>query len=125
MAWASLCASESVEQASLVAWWEKACKAYGLPVFALLHVPNEGTGNAIRGAQMKKLGVRAGCPDILLEVPSGGHHGLRIEMKRAKGGRLSPAQREFLAYLEGKGYAVAVCHGWEEARIAIQEYLRG
>ena len=125
MAWASVVASEEKEQDHLIEWWDRQCRVYGLPSFALYHVGNEGSGNAIRGARLKRMGVRAGCPDLLLDVPSGGHHGLRIEMKRRKGGRLSPQQREFLEYLESRGYAVAVCCGWDEARAVIQDYLRG
>lgn len=64
-----------------------------------------GGGGRIRGAQLKAMGLKSGCPDWLLV------HGGRayfIELK-ADGGRLSPAQRETHAALERAGAFVAVC----------------
>ena len=54
----------------------------------------------------------------------GGKGGMFIEMKRAKGGRLSDAQREALADYESLGYAVTVAHGAQEAISAMTDYLR-
>jgi len=64
-------------------------------------------------------------PDLCLPVPRGGFHGLYIELKRLRGGRLSEQQRAWLDALGKQGYAVAVCKGWEEAAETIQRYLEG
>lgn len=116
--------TEAQEQGALVRWWSVACRQYGLPAFALYHIPNEGSGSAIRGRHLREQGVRSGCPDLSLDVPRGKYHGLRIEMKR-KGGRVSAAQLEFLSWLEGQGYRTGVCFGWTEAKDLILDYLRG
>jgi hypothetical protein len=67
--------------------------------------------------------VRAGVPDFALDVARGGYHGLRIELKRRVGGALSPAQRDWIAWLTSQGYLAVVCRGWEEARDKLVEYL--
>lgn len=108
---------------SLIEWWGYAHRAYKLPAHALLHVPNQAGGNAITGMHLKRMGVRAGCPDYLLLVPRGAAHGLAVEMKAADG-VVSKEQREVLAYLQSAGYAVSVCYSSGEAREVIENYLR-
>ena len=118
-----IAASEAQEQRAVIDWWRLACRRYGVPEHLLLHIPNEGTGNAIRGRQQKLLGVRKGCPDLLLAVPAGGHHGLWIEMKRRKG-RTSLEQDRFMDVLREQGYACEVCRGVDDACKAITAYMR-
>ena len=62
-------------------------------------------------------------PDICLPVPRGKFHGLYIEMKKLKGGTVSREQKEWGAKLARQGYCWKVCHGWEEARDVLTEYL--
>lgn len=88
------------------------------------HIPNGGSRNAIEAARLKAQGVKAGIPDIFLPCARGGFHGLYIELKRQKGGRVSPEQKEILAALEQAGYKAAVCRGWEEAKNTIMEYMQ-
>lgn len=115
-------ASEAQEQAAVIDWWRFACRKYGVPEFALFHIANEGTRSAARGRLQKRQGVRAGVADLFLSVPRGGRGGLWIEMKR-KGGRVRPEQREFLSNMQALGYEGAVCHGADEARVKIAEYM--
>lgn len=115
-------ATEAQEQASVISWWRLACRKYGVPEMALLHIANEGTGSAARGRLQKRQGVRAGVSDLFLSVPRGGRGGLWIEMKR-KGGRVRPEQREFLSNMQALGYEGAVCHGADEAREVITAYM--
>ena len=68
---------------------------------------------------------KARVPDICLPVARGGSHGLYIELKRAKGGRVTPEQIEWLENLKNQGYEVAVCNGWETAAKVIENYLKG
>ena len=72
---------------------------------------------------MKAEGQRQGVPDLTLPVPSGSYHGLFIELKRVKGGRVSPEQKDWLAFLSGQGYRAEVCKGAVEAIAVINEYL--
>ena len=114
-------ASESREQQALFRWWDIYRSQY--PAALMFAVPNGGARSAITGARLKAEGVLAGVPDVFLAFPAGGLHGLFIEMKRQKGGRVSPAQKAVMQALRMQGYEVAVCHGWQEARGCIEQYL--
>jgi hypothetical protein len=89
----------------------------------LYAIPNGGFRHKAVAGKMKAQGVRAGVPDFALDVARGGYHGLRIELKRRVGGTLSPAQRDWIAWLTDQGYLAVVCKGWEEARDKLIEYL--
>lgn len=89
----------------------------------LFHVPNGGSRGPAEAGRFKAMGVKAGVPDVFLDVPRGGFHGLRIEMKRRRGGRLSEEQDDWIDYYNRTGYRAVVCHGWDEARMEIEDYL--
>lgn len=114
--------TERAEQKALVAWartWSSA-----VPELATLFaVPNGGHRDKRVAAQLAAEGVLPGVPDLFLPVARGMHHGLFVELKRARGGRLSPAQRAMIERLSAAGYRVAVCPGWDAARDAIVRYL--
>lgn len=117
-----LVATEAQEQAAVIEWWRFACRKYGVPEAALLHVANEGTGSVVRGRMQKRQGVRAGVADLFLSVQRGGYGGLWIEMKRQRG-RVRPEQRDFLQTMRALGYDTAVCPGAEAARQKIHAYM--
>ena len=118
--------SESVEQQDLFQWAAvSAAVRWPKEMRMLYHVPNEGKRSKANGARLKSEGLRAGVPDINLDVARGEYHGLRIEMKRRRGGRVSPEQAAWLEALREQGYAAIVAYGWEEAADAIEKYLRG
>lgn len=110
--------TEHEEQVNLFRWFRM--RHDGMVMYA---IPNGGARNSITGARLRDEGVLAGVPDVFLPCPSGGKHGLYIEMKRQKGGRVSPAQKAVMQALRMQGYEVAVCHGWQEARDYIEQYL--
>ena len=58
------------------------------------------------------MGVRAGLPDILLSI-NGRLHGL--ELKRERGGRVSPEQIAMHAELTAAGAIVATAQGLDKA----------
>ena len=126
--------SEGDEQLLLFRWARK--QSLTIPLLGLLfHVPNGGQRDARSAARLKLEGVEPGIPDLCLPVPTmaevagpGGDgrlfwHGLWIEMKRADGGVVSPEQKKWLARLDSQGYRTAICHGAEQARAAIVDYL--
>lgn len=118
--------SESVEQQNLFRWAAVSAAArWPKEMRMLYHVPNEGKRSKANGARLKSEGLRAGVPDINLDVARGEYHGLRIEMKRRRGGCVSPEQAAWLEALREQGYAAIVARGWEEAADAIEKYLRG
>lgn len=111
---------EHSEQVSLFRWWSLQYRDHPALLFA---IPNGGARNAVTGARMKAEGVMAGVPDILLAASRQGFHGLWIELKRQKGGKVSEAQEGVIARLRRAGYRVEVCKGWTAAREAIENYL--
>lgn len=113
--------TEHAEQCALVRWWQLCAKPDLEPL--LFAIPNGGARNPVTGAMLKAEGTRAGTPDLLLAIPRHGFGGLWLELKRRHGGRLSEPQKQMLGALSSIGYAVAVCHGFDEARRAICQYL--
>lgn len=109
-------ATEAQEQQAVVEY----CELAHIPVF---HIPNGGWRHEHTGAQLKRQGVRPGVPDLCIPVARGGFHGLYIEMKRAKGGRLTEAQRGWLDLLRRQGYCAECCHGAGEAIDLLRRYM--
>lgn len=115
--------TEAQEQTTLFQWAAFMSKIY--PELALIHaIPNGGSRNPIEAHNLRLQGVRAGIPDIFLPCARKGFHGLYIELKRRKGGRVSVEQKKMLLALNEQGYKAVVCHGWEEAKNTILEYMR-
>ena len=120
----SLVPYEDAEQMALMEWAERSAGRW--PALRLLmHIPNGGSRGPVEAARFKAMGVRAGVPDMFLPAPRGGYCGLWIELKRRKGGRVTPEQLAWLGALRFEGYAAAVCRGWEEAAAALKRYLEG
>ena len=116
--------TEAQEQQALIEWATLA--AHKHPELALLtHIANEGKRSGRTGAQLVRMGLRKGFPDLLLPVARGGYHSLAIELKRSKGGKTSDAQRWWINRLLEQGYYATVCYGWQDARRVIEDYLKG
>lgn len=107
---------EDQEQIKLAVWLAKK----GIRFFA---IPNGGHRNYLEAAKFKRMGVQPGVPDLCIPIASGGHHGLYIELKRQKGGKVSETQQDWLAYLTEAGYFCSVCYGFEAARDVVLHYL--
>lgn len=105
--------SEHLEQVQTVAWFRKTFQ--GVRIFA---IPNGGNRGIREASRFKAEGVSAGVPDLY--VPE---YRLWIEMKRSKGGRVSPEQHDWHLYLSAIGDQVMVCHGFEDAKRQIQEWM--
>lgn len=101
----------------------------------LYAIPNGGLRSKATAGRLKAQGVKAGYPDIGLDVARHGFHGLRIELKvpevkaipgatkRKPPGRTSPEQDAWLEQLRTQGYRAEVAYGWVQAMAIIQEYL--
>jgi hypothetical protein len=81
------------------------------------HSPNEARRTPRLGKKLKDMGMSPGFPDLMIfEVPEGASfYGVAIEMKRRNGGRITPEQAEWLAYLADFGWCTKVCRGAQEA----------
>ena len=99
-------ASERAEQAALFAWLDRAA-----PPGLFYSATAGGDGRATRTP-----GYRAGLPDVLLIWR---RRPILIEMKRARGGRLSPEQRACHLAITLAGGVVFVAHGWVSAAMFI------
>lgn len=109
---------EYSEQVTVFEWcdWHKVELVY-----ATLNGVKLPIGLAVK---MSKAGLKRGPLDIVLDQARGGYHGLRIELKRVKGGVISDEQKIWLSLYEQHGYHAKVCRGAKEAIAVIEEYLR-
>lgn len=115
--------------------WANLAKGKHPELAWLYAVPNGGLRNKAVAAKLKAGGVKAGYPDIGLDVARKGFHGLRIELKtpevaavpgvskRKPPGRVSPEQDAWAAHHHEQGYLSVVALGWEHAMKIILGYL--
>lgn len=115
--------TEHEEQCALFAW-AAAMEAQRPELALMLAIPNGGYRPMATAAMLKAEGVKAGYPDIVLDVARGRWHGLRIELKRAdRSNHATPEQRDWLTRLEQHGYRAVVCYGAQAAIDTILAYL--
>ena len=103
--------SEHVEQSMLVQWFRRS-----YPNVLIFAIPNGGARSKATAGKLKVEGVVPGIPDLF--VPE---WKLWIEMKRTKGGSLSPEQNLMHLHLRGLFYKVLVAKGFEDAKQQIEE----
>jgi hypothetical protein len=77
----------------------------------------------LQAIKMKRTGYVKGFPDLFIYEPNQDYHGLAIEMKKEKGGVVSPEQKSWQEQLRNRGYASYICKGNEEAIKVIDEYF--
>lgn len=87
------------------------------------HIANGGLRSKPEAVRFKKIGVKPGVPDLFLPVARGGWHGLFIEMKRQKGGRLSDDQKAWIDALTEQHYLAVRADGAEQACDILYKYL--
>lgn len=113
---------EDREQAAIFEWAEL-MENVRPELWLLYAVPNGGYRPPATVAVLKRTGVKSGVPDMVLPVARRGYHGLYIELKRRKGGKVSVNQKMWLLQLEKQGYLTKVCHGADEAIALLESYL--
>lgn len=123
--------TEHAEQVAVMRWakdmeveWPELALLYAIPNFA----GRLGHATARHGARLKAEGRKRGVPDLCLPVPRGidhtsVYHGLYVELKRQRGGTVSPEQKQWHAALREQGYRVEVCKGAAAAIDTITRYL--
>lgn len=75
--------------------------------------------------KMKANGYVAGFPDLFIYEPIGEYYGLAIEMKRVKGGVISPEQKHWISQLTKRNFKAVVCYGALDALGVIDKYFKG
>jgi hypothetical protein len=116
-------ASEFEECLTFVAWSKLVLFAEAPLWDRLAHVPNEREKGTQR-AKLAAIGVKSGYPDYVIDAPFGGWHGLRIEAKREKGGKIDTDQIEYRDRLIRWNYYAAICEGHREMVDAVRTYMR-
>ena len=86
------------------------------------HVPNGGLRTPLEASSLKSQHVSPGYPDYLLDLPRGGYHGLRIELKTPTG-RVAPEQTAWLARLTAAGFRCAIVRSLAEFQALLTDYL--
>lgn len=105
--------TEHEEQRAFVSWFRKSGDV------RILAIPNGGLRGKGQAMRLKAEGVSAGVPDLFIP-----EWGLWIEMKRRKGGRVDPDQKDWAAYLNDCGYTVITPKGAHDACTAIIQWLQ-
>lgn len=108
--------TETSEQIVVIEW----CDLMSIPA---VHIPNEGKRSVVYGAQLKRMGMRKGFPDIFIPVARAGYHGLFVEMKWGKN-KTTTDQEEWLRTLSDQGYACTVVYSADDAIRQIKRYLK-
>lgn len=115
---------ETHEGYALIDWWDRSNYAPHIKRNWLFHIANGGSRHPLEAMSLKRQGVRAGISDYQLVYPKDGYHGLWIELKKRKGGRLTKEQKEWLDNMVLLGYSAHVANGADEAIAIIKGYLR-
>ena len=132
---------ESKLQCAVIHWWHLSCKKFNVSEILLFSVPNGafygGTEKSrmIRASILKREGLRAGAPDLMLAVAKAWRpsdtkctlavdcHGLFMELKTATG-KISIEQMLFHEELKLQGYRVEIIRSLEQAITVITDYLK-
>jgi hypothetical protein len=97
------------------------CKLVGIDMlYATMNGLRLTVGQAVKAS---RAGMRQGPLDINLDVARGGYFGLRIELKRVKGGVLSEEQALWMERLRQEGYRAECARGSRDAIAIITAYL--
>ena len=107
--------SEDAEQEQFVSWFR-----IEYPNLIIFSVPNGGSRNELEGAKLKRTGLLAGIPDLIVLFPD--KTIIFIEMKRRVGGKLTPSQKKIFPIIELFGFTILLCEGAEMARNKFMGY---
>lgn len=117
-----LAASEDESQMCVIDWCKLQKWKKGTLSDYIHHSPNGGHRSKREAGAFKKMGTKAGFPDLFLPIAMSPFNGLFIEMKIATG-RVSVNQKAYQPLLEDEGYRVEVCYSAEGAINLIKNYL--
>ena len=96
---------------------------YQFPDKLIFAVPNGAQRNIVTARKLKDEGVLAGIPDLVIASANDNWHGLYIELKNGKAGRVSDHQYDAMQKLTEEGYRCAVVRTFEEFVAVVQDYF--
>lgn len=110
---------EHKEQVAFINWFNSVEQFKDLIIFS---IPNGGKRGIKTAIKLKKEGAKSGIADLHILLPNG--KSVFIEMKKQKGGKLSPAQIDFMNKSQSLGHTVIVANGCSEASKKFIDYLK-
>lgn len=113
--------TEDQLQRSVINWADIMSARFPL-LGTLYHVPNGGKRNVLEAKKFKKMGVRAGVPDLCLPVKSRGYGALYIELKVGKN-KPTEKQKSMIDQLTENGNYVTVCRDFDTVIKTILWYI--
>jgi len=108
---------ESNLQSACVQWFR-----LQYPQHTIFAIPNGGNRSAATGAMIKREGVLAGVADLFVMFPSGGYHGLFIEMKTPTG-KVQESQKVFAEQAFRNRYLYMVIRSVDDFMAVVKAYL--
>ena len=114
--------TEEQEQMAVIEWRDLMVNQFP-ELRLLIHIGNGGLRSKPEAVRFKKMGVHPGVSDLFLPVARGGFHGLWVEMKRQKGGKLSEPQKQWIEDMTAEHYLAVRADGAEAACDVIYKYL--
>ena len=102
--------TEHEEQREFVSWFRKT-----YPSVRIFAIPNGGARSPSVAGRLKAEGVSKGVPDLYIPAWR-----TWVEMKRTKGGTVSPEQKDWHQYLESCGDCVIIAKGCSDAQQQVQ-----
>lgn len=109
--------SEAIECLRFVAWLDTLKDSGRIQDYT--HVANESVSQS-QLIKNRALGTSAGFPDYIIVAR---YKLIFIEMKRQRGGRVSPQQQGWLDTLLSAGQIAAVCKGFEAAKAFVESVI--
>jgi hypothetical protein len=95
------------------------------------HIPNggmrpssegkDGKRFSVEAKKLKAQGVKSGLPDVFIFRPVKGAPGVVVELKRVRGGVVSPDQKKWLKTLSDFGWICYVAKGADDAIKFVRE----
>ena len=110
---------EHLEQVQFVNWFNSVEQFKDLIIFS---IPNGGKRGIKTAIKLKKEGAKSGIADLQILLPNG--KSVFIEMKKEKGGKLSPEQIDFINKSQSLGHTVIVANGCNEASKKFIEFIK-
>ncbi|NLW47427.1 MAG: hypothetical protein GXY86_08835 [Firmicutes bacterium] len=89
------------------------------------HVPNEGKRSGKTAKILQMMGLKSGLLDILIFDSPPAYplmKGAALELKKLKGGKVSPEQIEWLDYFNSNSWVAGVAEGLNEALSLLQDW---
>lgn len=119
----AICPTETAECRTFIEW-TRLVRFAGAPLFErVVKVPNERGAAGAGIAILESIGMRKGFLDYVIFAPHGRFHGLTLEAKRLRGGRVDVEQIAWCEKLRSWGYHSEICVGAQGLIAASKNYF--